>query len=243
MQRIGRVDRRLNPEVEEKIATLHPDRGVERKPVTIKYWNFLPPDELESLILLYGKVSGKVLTISKLLGIEGGKLLHGDENFDPIQEFNAGYEGQASNRELLQLEYQKLLMEYPELLAQIEASPNGMFSGKLAPINCEPGVFLCYRLPALDAEKNQFTLESGTTKWYFIDDRDQSILEDPAKIAELIRSQIDTLRTNSRSDSELIATRTLVREFIKNSYEKKLDVPMEAPKPKLVCWLEVGRSV
>jgi len=243
MQRIGRVDRRLNPEVEAKIADCHPDRGVERQPVTIKYWNFLPPDELENLILLYGKVSGKVLTISKLLGIEGGKLLHGDENFDPIQEFNAGYEGKASDRELLQLEYQKLLMDHPDLLAKLEVTPNGIFSGKFLPIKCEPGVFLCYRLPALDAEKNQFTLESGTTKWYFVNDSDQSILEDPAMIAESIRSLVDTQRTVSRSESDLIATRSLVREFIKNSYEKKLDVPIDAPKPKLVCWLEVGHNV
>jgi superfamily II DNA or RNA helicase len=85
MQRIGRVDRRLNPEVEAKILAHHPERGSDRQPAVIKYWNFLPPDELEKLILLYGKVSGKVLTISKLLGIEGGKLLHGDEEFDPIQ--------------------------------------------------------------------------------------------------------------------------------------------------------------
>ena len=243
MQRIGRVDRRLNPEVEAKIANLHPDRGAERKPVTIKYWNFLPPDELESLILLYGKVSGKVLTISKLLGIEGGKLLHGDENFDPIQEFNAGYEGLASDRELLQLEYQKLLIEHPDLLAKLEEAPNGIFSGKIAPIKCEPGIFLCYRLPALDAEKNLFTLESGTTKWYFVNDRDQSILENPAVIAEAIRSTIETLRTTSRSESDLISVRSLVRDFIKNSYEKKLDVPIDAPKPKLICWLEVDQNV
>lgn len=242
MQRIGRVDRRLNPEIEARIANLHPDRGAERQPVTIKYWNFLPPDELESLIMLYGKVSGKVLTISKLLGIEGGKLLHGDEDFDPIQEFNAGYEGQASDRELLQLEYQRLLIEHPELLAKLEASPSGMYSGKSVPLKCEPGVFLCYRLPALDAEKNQFTLESGTTKWYFVNDKDQSIVEDPAMIAESVRSQIDTRRSTSRTESELISTRALVREFIKNSYEKKLDVPIDAPKPKLICWLEVEHN-
>jgi hypothetical protein len=33
-----------------------------------------------------------------------------------------------------------------------------------------------------------------------------------------------------------------VRDYIKNSYEKKLDVPLDAPKPKLICWMEVGNQ-
>jgi hypothetical protein len=241
MQRIGRVDRRLNPDVEATIASLHPERGADRQPVKIKYWNFLPPDELEVLIRLYGKVSGKILTISKLLGIEGGKLLHGDEKLDPIQEFNAGYEGQASEREILQLEYQKLLIDFPGLLEKLVLTPNGIFSGKVASIDNKSGVFLCYRLPALDVEKNQFTLESGITKWYFIGDDDKVVLEDPADIAEYIRSGIDTQRMTVRNQSELVGVRAAVREFIKNSYEKKLDVPIDSPKPSLLCWMEVDK--
>ena len=241
MQRIGRVDRRLNPDVEATIASLHPDRGADRQPVTISYWNFLPPDELENLLRLYGKVSGKVLAISKLLGIEGGKLLHGNEVLDPIQEFNAGYEGQASEREILQLEYQKLLIDFPGLLEKLQLTPDGIFSGRFESPGKKSGVFLCYRLPALDAEKNQFTLESGITKWYFICDDDKVVLEDPADIAEYIRSEIDTSRKTSRNELDLVEIRTTVRVFIKNSYEKKLDVPLDAPKPKLICWMEVGR--
>jgi hypothetical protein len=241
MQRIGRVDRRLSPEIETKIDLLHPARGADRKPVTIKYWNFLPPDELEDLILLYGKVSGKVLTISKLLGIEGGKLLHGDEELDPIQEFNAGYEGQASEREVLQLEYQKLLIDFPGLLEKLELTPNGIFSGKVESFKGKSGVFLCYRLPALDVDKNQFTLESGVTKWFYFNDSDKSIFDNPSDIADLVRSGIDTQRTTSRIEKDLVDIRTSVRDFIKNSYEKKLDVPLDAPKPKLICWMEVGQ--
>jgi superfamily II DNA or RNA helicase len=243
MQRIGRVDRRLNPDIESTIAFLHPDRGSDRQPVTIRYWNFLPPDELEDLILLYGRVSGKVLTISKLLGIEGGKLLHGDENLDPIQEFNAGYEGQASEREILQLEYQKLLIDFPGLLEKLELTPNGIFSGKVGSMKDKTGVFLCYRLPALDVEKNQFSLESGVTKWYYFNDHDSSILDNPSDIADYVRSGIDTNRKVSRHESDLVKIRIAVREFIKNSYEKKLDVPVDSPKPKLLCWLEVDRDV
>src|SRR4029079_2076562 len=50
MQRIGRVDRRLDPMVEAKLVADHP----EQKPLRAKvaYWNFLPPEELNELLHL-----------------------------------------------------------------------------------------------------------------------------------------------------------------------------------------------
>src|ERR1700720_1240623 len=48
MQRIGRVDRRLSPRVEEKQVAEHPDQQPLRG--TVIYWNFLPPDELNDLL-------------------------------------------------------------------------------------------------------------------------------------------------------------------------------------------------
>src|SRR4051812_38916995 len=73
MQRIGRVDRRMSPDVEEAIASDHPDTAVSRGKVI--YWNFLPPDELSRILTLYTKVTQKVLLISRTMGIEGRKLL------------------------------------------------------------------------------------------------------------------------------------------------------------------------
>ncbi|MEW6034364.1 MAG: helicase-related protein [Chloroflexota bacterium] len=63
MQRIGRVDRRLDPDVEQVILADHPEQKTVRGAVA--YWNFLPPDELEDLLKLYRKVSNKTLRISK----------------------------------------------------------------------------------------------------------------------------------------------------------------------------------
>ena len=51
MQRIGRVDRRLNPQVEERMVADHPDQRTLRGQIT--YWNFLPPEELNELLTLY----------------------------------------------------------------------------------------------------------------------------------------------------------------------------------------------
>ncbi len=46
MQRIGRVDRRLNPEIEERLVADHPDQADVRRKVA--FWNFLPPAELNT---------------------------------------------------------------------------------------------------------------------------------------------------------------------------------------------------
>src|SRR5208282_2924008 len=50
MQRIGRVDRRLNPDVEKRLTADRPGEATLRG--TTAYWNFLPPDELDDLIRL-----------------------------------------------------------------------------------------------------------------------------------------------------------------------------------------------
>lgn len=50
MQRIGRVDRRMNPEIEARIIRDHPDQKDVRG--TVAYWNFLPPDDLDELLRL-----------------------------------------------------------------------------------------------------------------------------------------------------------------------------------------------
>ncbi len=85
MQRIGRVDRRMNPEIEERIIKDHPEQKKLRG--TVGYWNFIPPADLDNLLKLYQKVSHKTLRISKTLGIEGGKLLKADDDFDDLKNF------------------------------------------------------------------------------------------------------------------------------------------------------------
>ena len=79
MQRIGRVDRRMNPQVEKHLIQDHPDVVSSRGKVS--FWNFLPPDELNAILTLYTKVTQKTLLISKTLGIEGKKLLRPDDDY------------------------------------------------------------------------------------------------------------------------------------------------------------------
>src|SRR5205814_6371083 len=73
MQRIGRVDRRMNLEIEKRLVADHPEIGSSRGKVG--FWNFLPPEELNAILTLYTRVTQKTLLISRTLGIEGKKLL------------------------------------------------------------------------------------------------------------------------------------------------------------------------
>ena len=50
MQRIGRIDRRMDPAIEQAILSDHPDQKDLRG--SVGYWNFLPPDELDDLLRL-----------------------------------------------------------------------------------------------------------------------------------------------------------------------------------------------
>ena len=54
---------------EAKMIADHPNCESERK--NIAYWNFLPPNQLDSLLGLFQRVTGKYFNIAKILGIEG----------------------------------------------------------------------------------------------------------------------------------------------------------------------------
>jgi hypothetical protein len=164
MQRIGRVDRRLNPMIEETLLRDHPEVAASRGKVF--FWNFLPPDELNALLTLYRKVTQKTLMISKTLGIEGKKLFRPEDDYEALREFNHAYEGTKTVIEMMHLEYQALLQDHPELADRLKGLPAAFFSGRKRPAEGTRGVFFCYALPALDKENNEFTEEAGTTPWY-----------------------------------------------------------------------------
>lgn len=239
MQRIGRVDRRLNPEIEKAIVTIHPERATTRGKVF--FWNFLPPDELNAILSLYKIVTQKTLLISKVLGIEGKKLLTPEDDYDALKEFNIAYEGTKTAVEQMHLEYQALIQENPALDAYLKRLPGATFSGrKRAKKGCL-GVFFCYALPAFDPEEGEFTEEAGTTRWYLYNfDRD-IILEEPSEIIESIRSKSDTPRICTTEEKTLIEIRAKLEKHIKNTYLKRVDAPVGV-KPKLKCWMELNEG-
>ena len=167
MQRIGRVDRRMSPEIEKRFVADRPEAAVSRGKVW--FWNFLPPEELNEILTLYTRVTQKTILISKTLGIEGKKLLTPEDDYEALKEFHHAYEGTRTAVEDMHLEYQALLRADEELEAHLARFPGAIFSGRRRPTKGVRGVFFCYALPALDKEKNEFTEEAGTTRWYLYD--------------------------------------------------------------------------
>jgi len=239
MQRIGRVDRRMDPAVEKLLIADHPDQETERGRVHV--WNFLPPDELDGLLNLYSRVAHKTLRISKVFGIEGKKFLTPDDDFEALKDFNHEYEGEETADERLHLEYQRLLAENPALESLIEAVPGRLFSGKEHLSSGTRAVFFCYRLPAADLSQHsdqQWNGEADRTGWYLYTLSDSSIYEDPPKIAEVIRSTPETLRVCMEKKETLHDIRLKIEAHIKKTYLRQVQALLGHDQ-KLICWMEL----
>lgn len=243
MQRIGRVDRRMNPHTEAKLVADHPDQKSLRGEVA--YWNFLPPDEVDDLLKLYNRVARKTLRISRTFGIEGRKLLKPEDDFEDLRDFLHAYEGERTSIEDLRLEYKELLKD-ADLAAHLDALPQRVFSGKANPSPGAKAVFFCYRLPVQIGERKateeadalDWSTDEGRTAWYLYDLATEKIEDEPSLIVKLIRSPPDTPRQRMIADSTLAEIRAKVEKHIKNSYLRKVQAPVGV-KPTLKAWMEI----
>src|SRR5205823_2423362 len=220
MQRIGRVDRRFNPDVEKRLTADHPDEAPLRGQVA--YWNFLPPDELNELLTLYARVTHKTLRISKTFGIEGKKLLTPEDDYEALKNFNHQYEGEPTPVERMQLEYAQLLADDPGLAERLADLPGRVFSGKRHPAAGTRAVLFCFALPAADHGAGpgpdgelQWTEEAGRAAWYLYDLASGAVLDDPTKIVEVIRCRPDTPRHCTAAPEALSDARAKVERHIK----------------------------
>lgn len=243
MQRIGRVDRRMDPEIEARIVADHPDQKKLRGETA--YWNFLPPEELDELLRLFRTVSKKTLRISKTFGIEGRKLLTPEDDYQALKEFTDAYEGTLSPLEAMHLELQALLKAQPDLEARLKALPGKVFSGKQHTKQGRRAVFFCYALPArpvADAASDDqaaWTLDAGYVQWYLLDLDKGLIAEEAPQIGEVIRCTPETPRHCEIAPATLKQAREKIEKHIKNTYLKKVQAPLGV-EPELRAWMEIN---
>jgi superfamily II DNA/RNA helicase len=262
MQRIGRVDRRLNPEIEQML-----DRPPQLKG-KVYFWNFLPPKELDDLLHLKRTLDGKILRINRMLGIEGA-LLHPDDPDMALKLFNERYEGRESTEELMRLEKQHIEAETPQLWQALENLPRRLFSGKKAgagfgPVvnrrgeevrhiepNPRPGLFACYRMPPIvgtaatnltEYTKEKYDPEKhpqGEVKWYFRDAETAKVAEVLEQTWTAVRCTQGTERTIEQGVTALGPARKAIEKHIKQTYLKDIQAPIGA-KPTLLAWMEIS---
>lgn len=233
MQRIGRVDRRRNADVEARLLADHPGIASDRDEVF--YWNFLPPDELENLLALYETVSRKTLRISKMFGIEGKKLLTPDDDYAALKDFNAQYEGTPSELEEIALAYQQLLKDNPGYVDNVKNLPAKMYSGKASSqLN---GVFFCYELPVKKSDGSM--AEEGMYKWFVLDPAAKTVSENVGAIWHAIRCEKNEPRIVTIAHDDFSTVRKMMEKHIRNTYLKKIQAPLGAA-PRLVAWLQLA---
>ena len=231
MQRIGRVDRRLDPEIEQAL-----ERDGTQFPKVYVY-NFLPPEELDDLLRLHQRVTGKLLRISKTLGIEAPVLgTEAEEEFESLRLFNEIYLGRKSIEEQLHEELEALQREHPALFQELSRFPRRVFSGKEPGKSGTRGLFCAYRFPSPPGPSEA----TGELRWYFRQAETGEIWESGrlADIAESIRSQPDTARTTAASAEDLQAWRREIELKCVNRTLRDLNAQIGV-KATLVCWMEV----
>jgi superfamily II DNA or RNA helicase len=228
MQRIGRVDRRLDPNIEKLLG---------RKNCVVKFWNFLPPDDLDSLLRLYERVSGKVLRISKTLGIEGKQLLTPEDDFEALKDFNVSYNGIMTFEETMRLNYEKLIQDDPELKNLLPKLPRRLFSGKKGKSEETKGLFAAFRMPGTIKEEGEKL--PGECRWYFYSEKLNEVIEMTEKIYDVIKADKQTERVVTKSFDEL---REELKIIERKAIQKQLrDMQAVAgTKAQLVCWMQIA---
>jgi hypothetical protein len=239
MQRIGRVDRRMNPAIEAALVKEKPSAKKSRGHIQIR--NFLPPAEIETLLTLYNRVQSKTLMISSTLGIPGGKLIDESDMYDDVKVFQAfkdEYNGEIAPIEELRLKWLQLAKDNPGLEDLVSRLPDGISTAK----NGKPGgVFICRRVPILtkpsDDAEAEWMIEPGEVEWSMrsadgveraLHAIDAAITADPAEKSVVF--------------SDRSKLQAVLREFERDETKrlrKETQLPLDAPAPKTICWMEV----
>jgi superfamily II DNA/RNA helicase len=233
MQRIGRVDRRRDSEIEARLLADHPELTDDRK--YAYYWNFLPPVELEKLLSLYRTVSRKTLRISKTFGIEGKKLLTPDDDYEALKDFNSQYEGETSCDEEIALAYQELLINNPNYDDYVQSLPKKMYSGKFA--STKKGIFFCYELPTKRVD-GSWSQGDGIYRWYLLDEESGDVTEHTYEVWKAIKCKMTESRQLIIDEEHFSAMRKIMESYIKKSYMRAVQAPLGV-KPRIVTWMQL----
>jgi SNF2 family DNA or RNA helicase len=221
MQRIGRVDRRMDP-----AKPIDYDR--------VRVFNFLPPDDLEKILQLYRRVSGKLIAINKTLGIEA-PVLTAEDDFKAMDFYQNLGDFMMSPQERVRLKAHELEAKHPELWAESLYFPNRIYSGKQSTGQM---LFLAYRVVTGFDSGEPDKAPMTDVKWYLVNKDTEEIFEGLEEIHQAIECSEGTARVTSMSTGERTRLRKLVESKALAKHRYRAGIPAEY-RDELICWMEV----
>jgi superfamily II DNA or RNA helicase len=243
IQRIGRVDRRRNSDLERQILAESPQLAGSRDTIYIR--NFLPPKAIEKLLRLQSRVGTKAWRISATLGIPTGKLLDEQDDFDDVKvfdNFRKQLYGELSPLETLRLKWLKMCADDPSLLNRVEAIPGGVgcaVSGE------GDALFACFQFPEpVTAEENgaqviRWKRTGNSPKWVMV--RDGAVCEDLLEIDAAITPSPNALVSSVFDKQKIMEGLAKTRKDIWNNLRAKNEIPLQSDSPGTQTWMSIQK--
>ena len=229
IQRIGRVDRRLDPEI-----TPHEHE--------FAIYNVLPPTEIEKIIQLVASVERRTIKISEALGIDVS-FFKADDPAGTLKEFNARYEGKMTMLDVAATRYiDKFDAPDPRLMALLDQIPTGAFGvWGSAP---DDGLFALFTMEATasasDRDKEQFAQVIGRPVLALQRSATGTTLDAGAILGILAGTKEGERSATPSSEEELSKRLTRLKNSVRSAF-----ADIELPKtilPKLVCWMDLRKE-
>lgn len=228
IQRIGRVDRRLDP---EKNPVPH----------SFSILNCLPPDEINDIIGLVNTVEDRTTQISRTLGIETA-FFKASDPAGTLKEFNKIIDGEASLTDKAnELYVEALAKPDMDILSAVEEMPPGAFGvWQGAPAN---GVFALFTMEGnsklTEPDAAHFKSIIGMPVLAF--ESESGIILDAPQILDVLSHTIkgNPSADPSATDPLRVSLKTL-KDKVNQSFRS---VNLVATiQPKLVCWMEMRKE-
>lgn len=227
IQRIGRVDRRLNPDI-------NPDGH------KFEILNVFPPDEINDIIKLVDVVENRTLRISKALGLDVS-FFRSDDPAGNLKEFNAKYEGEITMTDAALSAYSRLSVEPPDEATQrlLKAIPAGAFGvWKGAP---QEGLFALFTMKpkkeASQSDIDRFSAVIGRPV-LILERAGKEPLTDAGAILTLLAGTTPRQPSGVPSDEAQLARRLKRLKDSVRSQFGEIDLPRTI-QPQLECWMEL----
>lgn len=227
IQRIGRVDRRLDP---QKNPVPH----------SFSIVNCFPPDDINDIIKLVDTVEQRTTRISRTVGIDQA-FFKATDPAGTLKEFNSAIDGEPTAVDRANERYVSFLADPDrDIRAEVEQMPPGAFGvWERAPIN---GVFALFAMA--EAGKDALS-DSDRARSRAVLGMPVLALEtagkigmDAAEILEVLSATVKGKRSGNPGDpNALKESLQRIKQAINQSF-RSINL-VAGIQPKLVCWMEL----